>query len=380
MSVFSLLIPPLVEASPFAIPLCTAFAAPSGEGFAGGGFSKQSKEKTNKKRKNGGLLSEIFEPGSTTTTTTNHEDNAEPKIDRWGLPIPTEEDLFPPMPGGTELIPICEGMQEASLSDIRSAMKYHIGLRGLEERFDEHGVEKNPPLGGKPMKLRLLHLSPPVLTIDNFFTEEECQQVKNVVLAPEKVEASNQESPVEVRSATFSALAQSKRTSTSWFCYYSQVPTLLAKAHHVLGIPALQRMEEPQIVRYKTGEEFSWHYDEVPSHQLKNGGQRIATLLVYLNDVTNGGGTVFRDLIDGANGEMLTMKPKLGSALLFFPAFKDGQPDDRTLHKGEPAADEKWIIQMWIHERDYHPTLPDGNCQKLAQAAVDHISQELGYI
>ena len=190
---------------------------------------------------------------------------------------------------------------------------------------------------------------------------------------------SQEKGPVQVQSATFSALAQSKRTSTSWFCYYSQVPVLLAKAQKVLGIPTLEQMEEPQIVRYKTGQEFSWHYDEVPSNQLKNGGQRLATLLVYLNDVGTGGGTVFRDLCDGKTGEMLTMKPKRGSALLFFPAFKDGSPDDRTLHKGEIAGDEKWIIQMWTHERSYVAQIPEGNFQRSAKDAVDEVCKSLGY-
>jgi prolyl 4-hydroxylase len=84
--------------------------------------------------------------------------------------------------------------------------------------------------------------------------------VKNVVTPTtreqQQKQSSNQKAPVQVQSATFSALAQSKRTSTSWFCYYSQVPALLAKARHVLGIPTLKQMEEPQIVRYRSGKFF----------------------------------------------------------------------------------------------------------------------------
>lgn len=156
------------------------------------------------------------------------------------------------------------------------------------------------------------------------------------------------------------------------------MPTLLAKAHHVLGIPFGQ-MEEPQIVRYRTGEEFSFHYDEVPPAQLDNGGQRLATLLVYLNDVNRGGGTIFRDL-KSPDGSQLTMKPKSGSALLFFPAFRDGRPDDRTLHKGELALDEKWITQMWIHERTYDPVVPPGNTHEASVDAINEVAKLLGYV
>ena len=47
------------------------------------------------------------------------------------------------------------------------------------------------------------------------------------------------------------------------------------------------------------GQCFSWHYDAVPPTRLHRGGQRAATLLVYLNDVPEGGQTAFRDLRQG---------------------------------------------------------------------------------
>ena len=49
-------------------------------------------------------------------------------------------------------------------------------------------------------------------------------------------------------------------------------------------------MEEPQLVRYWTGEELSFHCDDVSTARLGNGGQRVATLLVYLNKLGEGGG------------------------------------------------------------------------------------------
>ena len=293
--------------------------------FAGGGFgsSSSSTKKSKKKRKRGGF-SDLEPP----PPSKNQEKvNETPKLDRFGLPPPTEDDIFPPLPEGTELIAASEG--PTSLKEIKSAMKQHMPL--AYDCFDENGVERTPSPGNLPMKLKLLHKSPPVLTIDNFFTPNECDETRRVT---------EQDDVFEVSSATFSPLATSKRTSTSWFCHYNSMPTLVSKARNRLGIP-LEQMEEPQIVRYLQGQEFSWHHDEVPAIQLENGGQRIATLLVYLNTVKNGGGTIFKHLKD-ANGEPLTVKPVQGSALLFFPAFANGQPDDRTLHKGQVAGDTKW--------------------------------------
>ena len=223
-----------------------------------------------------------------------------------------------------------------------------------------------------------------MLTIDNFFTPEECQYCIDLVSDNPPDAHTNKYTDVKdvmkVNSATFSSLAQSRRTSTTWFLNYRTMPTLLAKLTNLFNI-TLEQCEEPQIVRYCSGEEFSWHYDEVPTVQLNNGGQRIATALVYLNSLkeNRGGGTVFRDLKSPGNGkEQLTMRPKQGSLLLFFPAFGDGTTDDRTLHKGEIALDTKRVAQIWIHQRNYAPVVPKGNSHQDAREAVAAKEVELG--
>ena len=44
------------------------------------------------------------------------------------------------------------------------------------------------------------------------------------------------------------------------------------------------------------GQQFTWHYDAIQPHLRDSSGNRIATLIVYLNDCQEGGETVFRDL------------------------------------------------------------------------------------
>lgn len=153
-----------------------------------------------------------------------------------------------------------------------------------------------------------------------------------------------------------------------------------------MGLNTIHRWEEPQTVRYQQSEKFSWHLDALaPSDNLNDmGGQRVATLLVYLTDIgeNNGGATVFRDL-GGENEKYLTIQPKKGSALLFFPAagnIPNTPFDVRTLHAGEALSNEatqdKWIAQMWLREySNYQPTAPPGNTHAAATDAINEFCQ-----
>jgi hypothetical protein len=75
------------------------------------------------------------------------------------------------------------------------------------------------------------------------------------------------------------------------------------------------------------------------------------------------------------------MQPKKGTALLFFPASRDGTPDDRTLHRSEAMTCdlEKWIVQLWVHKEAYDAVLPPGNSKVAAKSKMAIQIQELGY-
>ncbi|GKY92131.1 hypothetical protein MPSEU_000184500 [Mayamaea pseudoterrestris] len=350
--------------------------------FAGGfGSMKQTSNAKSKQRKRKSDLEDLA-PLPVAPIINQHDvGNNELQLDKWGLPPPTEADIFPPLPHDTELIPVSK--DDYTLMEIQRVLDGYIPLN--LDRFDANGVEKQTWMSEAPMKVRLLHQSPPVLAIDNFLTFEECLDIERVAWPSKKDTQVDGEEPrrrpVQVTSQTFQG-AISRRTSTSWFCFFSQLPQLLTKMQYMLGL-TLEHMEEPQIVRYETGQEFSWHYDEVPSTLLNNGGQRLATLLVYLNTLPEhaGGGTVFRDLRD-ANGETLCVQPIQGTALLFFPADANGRPDDRTLHKGDVVAKgfEKRIVQVWTHEETFAARLPPGNLQADARESVNEMARRLGYI
>lgn len=112
------------------------------------------------------------------------------------------------------------------------------------------------------------------------------------------------------------------------------------------------------ILRYGPGDEYRphadyYHPDDDGAHVgLGQGGQRIATFLVYLNDVDDGGSTDFPDA-------GLSVPPRPGTGLLFFNCLPDGAPDPLSLHAGTPVrSGEKWLLSRWIRTGVY--PLSDG--------------------
>src|SRR5260221_463913 len=75
---------------------------------------------------------------------------------------------------------------------------------------------------------------------------------------------------------------------------------------------------------------------------LKRGGQRVASLVCYLNTPTSGGQTIFPDV-------QLDVAPIRGNAVFF--SYDRPHPVTRTLHGGAPViAGEKWVATKWLRE------------------------------
>ncbi len=111
--------------------------------------------------------------------------------------------------------------------------------------------------------------------------------------------------------------------------------------------------EPIQILHYEPGGEYKPHYDYFDPRQpgneqvLTQGGQRIATLVMYLNDVETGGSTVFPEV-------GIDVLPRRGNAVYFAYCSETGALDSRSLHGGSPVGGgEKWIATKWFRERQY---------------------------
>ncbi|SOY51299.1 putative Prolyl 4-hydroxylase alpha subunit [Cupriavidus taiwanensis] len=133
---------------------------------------------------------------------------------------------------------------------------------------------------------------------------------------------------------------------------HALIARIEARIAAVTGVPA-EHGEGLQILNYKPGGEYQPHFDYFnpqrpgEARQLSVGGQRIATLVIYLNTPEAGGATAFPRV-------GLEVAPVKGNAVYFSYLLPDGTLDDRTLHAGLPvAAGEKWIATKWLRERPY---------------------------
>jgi prolyl 4-hydroxylase len=135
----------------------------------------------------------------------------------------------------------------------------------------------------------------------------------------------------------------------TFFSKYSNDPIidkLSKKISRLTGFP-IANEEELQVLHYELGGEYRPHFDsfnpETEARKyLLNGGQRIATCMVYLNTPEGGGETIFPEV-------NVTIMPEKGKAVLFYNVEPTGQIDPLSLHGGTPVlAGEKWLITCWL--------------------------------
>lgn len=110
----------------------------------------------------------------------------------------------------------------------------------------------------------------------------------------------------------------------------------------------VERGEGMQVLHYRVGAEYRPHFDFFPPDArgtpaiLERGGQRLASVLMYLNEPACGGGTVFPEI-------GVTVGAHRGQALFF--SYEDPRRDSKTLHAGQPViAGEKWLATKWLRQ------------------------------
>lgn len=109
--------------------------------------------------------------------------------------------------------------------------------------------------------------------------------------------------------------------------------------------------EGMQVLRYGPGAEYKPHFDYFdPSKSgtagiLANGGQRVASIVMYLNTPAAGGETTFPDA-------RFDVAPIKGNAVFF--SYDRPHEMTGTRHGGAPVlAGEKWVATKWLRVSEF---------------------------
>jgi len=221
-------------------------------------------------------------------------------------------------------------------------------LRAWWQRADELAGSNQVHLGDRVAQIIGRHAHNGVYYLRNILSHEECDAI--IRLASARIEASTVVDPHSGES-----VPDSRRTSKGTFLAARASPvtsTLESRLALLSGLPE-KHGEGLQILHYREGGEYQPHFDYFDplvagsTRQLARGGQRLVTIIVYLNEVRCGGGTTFPSL-------GLEFLPEKGAALMFASLTRDGGLQPQSLHGGAPVtAGEKWIATRWIRVRPF---------------------------
>ncbi|XP_031493954.1 probable prolyl 4-hydroxylase 9 isoform X2 [Nymphaea colorata] len=187
---------------------------------------------------------------------------------------------------------------------------------------------------------------------------EQCQTIIRIAknnlepstLMLRKGETAENTKGIRTSSGTFISAAEDKTGTLDLIEQKIAKVTMIPRSHG----------EAFNILRYQRGQKYDSHYDVFnPAEYGPQKSQRMASFLLYLTDVEEGGETMFPfedDNVDvgydykGCIG--LKVKPKQGDALLFYSLFPNGTIDVSSLHGSCPVINgEKWVATKWIRDQ-----------------------------
>jgi prolyl 4-hydroxylase len=197
--------------------------------------------------------------------------------------------------------------------------------------------------GDRQVEVVMALRQPRVIVFGNLLSDEECDGIIN--LATKRLARSE-----TVATAADGSEVNAARTSDGMFferCETDLIRTVETRIASLLRWP-LDHGEGLQVLRYRPGAEYQPHYDYFdPGHVstpniLKRGGQRVGTLVIYLNTPVAGGSTIFPDI-------GLDVAPVRGNAVFF--SYDRPHPATQTLHGGSPVIEgEKWVATKWLRQ------------------------------
>lgn len=188
--------------------------------------------------------------------------------------------------------------------------------------------------------------NPRVIVFGDLVSDEECEAL--IAAARQRLARS-----LTVETQTGGEALNVDRTSDGMFFERGENPVVARLEQRIAKLLQwpLEFGEGLQILRYAPGAQYRPHYDYFDPGEpgtpviLRRGGQRVATLVMYLQEPEQGGATTFPDV-------GLEVAPKRGTGVFF--SYERPDPATRTLHGGAPVlSGEKWVATKWLREREF---------------------------
>lgn len=240
--------------------------------------------------------------------------------------------------------------EDVAIAAMESTLRGHLDQQAVEQGLPPAVAVPEPDLDESPSFLdggdrRVAVLGqmalPRLVVLGGLLSNEECDGL--IAAARPRLSRS-----LTVATQSGGDEVNPDRTSAGMFFTRGEselVRRIEARIARLLDWP-VEHGEGLQVLHYTPGAEYKPHYDyfdpAAPGTPtiLARGGQRVATVVMYLNEPEKGGGTTFPDAT-------FEVAPQRGNAVFF--SYDRPHPGTRTLHGGAPViAGEKWIATKWL--------------------------------
>lgn len=245
--------------------------------------------------------------------------------------------------------------EEVAIEAMESTLRGHLDRQAEAQGLPPSVPVPEPDIADSPLYLdagdrRVAVLGsmalPRLVIFGGLLSDEECDAL--IEAAKPRLSRS-----LTVATKTGGEEMHADRTSQGMFFQRGEndlVSRIEARIAKLINWP-VQNGEGIQVLQYVPGTEYRPHYDYFDPAEpgtatiLKRGGQRVGTVVMYLNEPEKGGGTTFP-------GVHLEVAPKRGNAVFF--SYERPHPSTKSLHGGAPViAGEKWIATKWLREGEF---------------------------
>ncbi|XP_050033049.2 uncharacterized protein [Dermacentor andersoni] len=200
--------------------------------------------------------------------------------------------------------------------------------------YGKHGAASFSPFAVEELSVS----KPRLWLVHDFLSPSECAAVRQ--------EATELEPALVTREDGKDDQPDTRTAALTWLENAGSARRVYRRASAITGL-AMDSAEKLQVLNYAVGGHYNEHTD--PLNDDNDKDERLATLLVYLNDVDRGGSTAFPRA-------HLAIRPHRGSALFWFnlkqePTTRKRRIDYSSTHGSCPVLrGSKWIATLWIHE------------------------------